>query len=444
MSAQKNKTILGVTLAVVAVFLLGGVSFTYFPTEQPQQETLPSTHVLWTQPTASNLTVTTTDPPPNITDHQQSYWVLTRHVSMDTVCIGSDGSLNATDTPIHRSGDTYTLTGNIANQTIVVQKDNIVLDGAGYTLQGWSETIGDQATAISISNRNNITITDFNIKQFTVPIWMQNSTGIIVKNNNIIQGYPYALLMQSTNQSKVANNTFTGSMLQLEWSSSNHILNNTFSGSYTGVADYSSGNGNVITKNIFAAVNMSVVSQGANSTISQNTLVNGDVGLLVEGQNYDVSKNVIANYTTALSVISNNSLIRENDFWNSTIDIMLNFDSGSYKFETGNNTFYLNNFRNYSQTLQVLSPSNLTDHWDNGREGNYWSNYTGADGNGDGVGDTPYFLAQNSIDNFPLMQPYSAQSTNPEMGAYFFVIAALTALVGALAIATVYTVRRLR
>ena len=46
------------------------------------------------------------------------------------------------------------------------------------------------------------------------------------------------------------------------------------------------------------------------------------------------------------------------------------------------------------------------NHWDNEGEGNYWSNYTGKDKNRDGIGDTPYRIPPNGVDNYPLMIPY--------------------------------------
>ena len=122
---------------------------------------------MWTEPTPPNNSVVITGP---VSTSHNYYFVVTRFYPMDTICIDSNGNLNATNAPIQHQGNTYILTGNILNQTLLIQKDNVILDGAGYTLQGWSQTTGDQATAINVPNRNNITITDLNIVQYTLPI----------------------------------------------------------------------------------------------------------------------------------------------------------------------------------------------------------------------------------------------------------------------------------
>jgi len=41
-------------------------------------------------------------------------------------------------------------------------------------------------------------------------------------------------------------------------------------------------------------------------------------------------------------------------------------------------------------------------------EGNYWSNYIGADSNYDGVGDTPYTIDSNNMDHYPLVGVFSS------------------------------------
>ena len=47
-----------------------------------------------------------------------------------------NGSIDPVGAPIQRNGNIYTLTGNITSSAdgIVVQRDNIIIDGAGYTV----------------------------------------------------------------------------------------------------------------------------------------------------------------------------------------------------------------------------------------------------------------------------------------------------------------------
>jgi parallel beta-helix repeat protein len=52
--------------------------------------------------------------------------------------------------------------------------------------------------------------------------------------------------------------------------------------------------------------------------------------------------------------------------------------------------------------------SNNSNEWDDGSIGNYWSDYTGVDDDGDGIGDTPYTIKSDSCcsyDNYPHMSP---------------------------------------
>jgi hypothetical protein len=73
-----------------------------------------------------------------------------------------------------------------------------------------------------------------------------------------------------------------------------------------------------------------------------------------------------------------------------------------YLFFSTGNRFYHNDFSN---TVQVQTDG-LDNSWDNGYPsgGNYWSDYSGSDANGDGIGDTPYIIKGNVSDHYPLMK----------------------------------------
>ena len=67
-----------------------------------------------------------------------------------------------------------------------------------------------------------------------------------------------------------------------------------------------------------------------------------------------------------------------------------------------NSIFYHNNFTN--NTIQAFDQG--INKWDNGLEGNYWSDYDGNDANNDGMGDVPYNISGgDNKDEHPFMHP---------------------------------------
>jgi len=76
-----------------------------------------------------------------------------------------------------------------------------------------------------------------------------------------------------------------------------------------------------------------------------------------------------------------------------------------------NNSIYHNTFVNNIKQLNLKEGNieNSVNAWDDGSVGNYWSDYTGVDANGDGIGDTPYVIDEDNVDRFPLMAPISVR-----------------------------------
>lgn len=89
------------------------------------------------------------------------------------------------------------------------------------------------------------------------------------------------------------------------------------------------------------------------------------------------------------------------------------------------NSIFHNNFVNNVHTVlegsqvvyQAYGPSQ--NSWDNGVEGNYWSDYMGEDEDHDGIGDTPHVTIYDTADNYPLMGDFSDLTV---AGSYFTVV----------------------
>jgi hypothetical protein len=72
---------------------------------------------------------------------------------------------------------------------------------------------------------------------------------------------------------------------------------------------------------------------------------------------------------------------------------------------SSNNRFWHNTFLDNSQQVLAQTVENA-NVWDDGYEGNYWSDYNGTDSDGDGIGDISYVIDASNQDNYPLMNPH--------------------------------------
>ena len=80
-----------------------------------------------------------------------------------------------------------------------------------------------------------------------------------------------------------------------------------------------------------------------------------------------------------------------------------NGNHGLYLNNSNSNTILYNNLINNTQNAY----DNGDNTWSTAQGGNYWSDYTGNDTNGDGIGDTPYAIpGGGNVDAFPMMNPF--------------------------------------
>jgi len=102
-----------------------------------------------------------------------------------TIYIRSDGSVEGTD-KIQRDGNVYTFTCNISIDSgdcgIEVDRDNIVIDGAGHTLQATAAYI---SRGIDLSGRSNVTIKNMEIRNFMDGIYLVACVHACITRNNI-------------------------------------------------------------------------------------------------------------------------------------------------------------------------------------------------------------------------------------------------------------------
>jgi len=174
-----------------------------------------------------------------------------------TIYIRANGSIDPPTANITSTDNvTYYFTGNNYG-SIYVQRDNIVIDGDGYTLKGTGTPL---SSGIDLSGRSNVTIKNLRITRCYDGIHIWSSS-----NNNTITG------------NYIVNNSRIGISVN-NYSNNNTITENIFtSNSLDGIELYYYADSNRIFNNSFIANHKSGIHVGwysANNTIYHNNFIN--------------------------------------------------------------------------------------------------------------------------------------------------------------------------
>jgi parallel beta-helix repeat protein len=292
------------------------------------------------------------------------------------IYIKADGSIDPPDAPISKDAEnvTYSLTADIVNKSIIIERDNIIFDGNNCKISG-PEEYG--RFGINLTNRNNIVIKNTVVEKFHIGIHVLYSTKITITGNNasynkifwIMEEPEFEIIWEGdgiavlrSNETLIFNNTLSNNLYgtyigqsnstridsnkiydnnQYEstwfgWGISiyesknvtainNIISNNTVYGIYGGAASaegYGSGNvihNNTISDHEYGVYVGSYDSVARNYVISENSLFSNNWGVYVNNaQNQTIMNNNVSSNTCGICLVgsTNNTIINNTLFKN--------------------------------------------------------------------------------------------------------------------------------
>ncbi len=341
---------------------------------------------------------------------------------INSVYIRADGSIEPSTVPITIENNVYTLTGDLTNMTMKIERDGIILDGAGYTITGNDIHFH---VGVDISNRTNTTVRNLVINQFGTGILMGNASRNLLKENNITTYQAFSMV--SADKNIIVGNTAVSLDYGIVGSGScNQITDNNFSLSvngyaYMGISLRSSNNNTLSRNNISHGIGINLADCHDN-TISNNTLIGGGTELGSTGIIFTSSSsnivfgNIIKEKTSVSSAALHfssecfNNIIFGNTIERNTCAVALCYYSveEASPENVSNNTLYRNSFANNVNNVRIAKGTPV-NYWDNGQQGNFWSDYKAMDSSNDGIGDIPYIIDEKNQDNYPLMAPYQVE-----------------------------------
>ena len=127
-----------------------------------------------------------------------------------TIYIRADGSIDPPTAPILSVDNvTYTFTDNTYDE-IVVERDNIVVDGGGYILQGTGSGIG-----IQLSNRCNVTVMNMEVRAFQHGVRLTDSSNNTIYANSVTHNEYGIVLYSSSSNNTLRNNAASNNSYNL-------------------------------------------------------------------------------------------------------------------------------------------------------------------------------------------------------------------------------------
>ncbi|MFZ3059566.1 MAG: NosD domain-containing protein [Candidatus Methanoperedens sp.] len=351
-----------------------------------------------------------------------------------------------------------TVSDNIANFN---GREGIYLRYSNFTLIGNNTVSSNTGSGILLQYSDDNNLTDNNASNsldypegyHSSGIALDNSNGNNLSNNMAASNNNTGISLNSSVNNNITGNTAYNNTMDgifLIFSSSNNITDNTANLNENGIDIYSSSNNTLRNNTANWNSNAGIVIDSSDNSTANNNIVSGNIhnGIVLYESNYTgVSNNTATSnmnggiwlVNSTSNTISFNNASYNNDginFESSHNNVVNNNTLNSnninglyYNFSTGNtitnnlvgnngngiglessssNTIYNNYFNNTNNanddgtnTWNTTTTPGKNIIGGHNLGGNFWSDYTGSDTNGDSLGDTPYYINEGG-DYLPL------------------------------------------
>lgn len=361
---------------------------------------------------------------------------------------------NATD------GDTILVAPGVYQENVVVNKslrivgeamNATVVDGGGYDWQ--------RITTCFLILSANVSIENLTIQDAYYGIYVEDAENATIQSNIVVLSF-YGIFLEGSCYATIQNNIATNNSfgVLLHYCANCSVNNNTATDNYGGEPDlriggaiYLIGSDNNTIADNYATRNLQAIflDRSNNNNVIQNRMINNKEPVYGLGLGLDVSDsdgNIVANNTivnqgivvstqSSYNIVKDNLILngrgigagddsRYNIFFRNVIsgneagihiesaqeffigNLIKNNTVGIAIHYSNSSTFYHNILINNTEHAPKDVYTNV-NIWDNGHEGNYWSNYTGMDSDQDGIGDAPHELYELNEDRYPLIAPIS-------------------------------------